>query len=790
MRKTKLILLFALVVFYLDLPVLFAQKQLKKADIEFQKKNYFTCIPIYKLALKKQKDSSVIGLIYFKIAESYRFGNHFSEAQNWYSKAIKSGYSNPAAYYNYADMLLINCNYDEAKIYFDKYLESQPNDEKALLKLKSVDFVKGNKEETPIYEIKNEQELNSKFSEYSPTVFKDKIIFASSRFEGGDSSQKYYYSYTGQGFSDFYESKYDANTSTWQKPVKLKGGINSKYNDGTMFYDEKNNVAYFMQCNGYNGKEINCNIFCSSVDEKNNTWSEPKILEYNNKQYSIGHPAFTSDMKKMFFVSDMPGSIGNKDIWMLMKNDDGKWSSEPVNLGKEINTEANEMFPYILGDSLLYFASDGNIGYGGLDIYYSKIKNNNFSKPVNIGAPFNSCSDDFGIVFLGNDSGLFCSNRTGGIGDDDIYSFKLLPVNITASGLITDKETKQIIPNAIIILKGTNGIVDSTLSDSTGHYKFLNLTPNVSYSIDVTAKKFGYLSETKTVAIPKEKNSKNFCKAIGCDLDFELTKIVEEKEITIPEIYYDFDKWDLRDTSKKSLNKIVKMLNENPKINIRINSHTDDRGSEEYNYVLSDNRAQSVVNYLIEKGINPVRLTSKGWGKSKLLIQNAKTEEEHQLNRRTTFNIINASEVSSVYHQVQLQKIEDRIRVKQEIASSNENKVSNNYSKINITETHILSERRSDQIEFRVQFAASFNVPLDKSGYKQIEAEITDYKIEYTHQSDGYYRYTVGSFTDLSEAKQLLKIVKKIGYDKAFITAYKGNDKISVNEAKQLLKVK
>lgn len=794
MKKTKLILLFALVIFYLGSPVLFAQKRLlDKADKEFQKKNYFTSIPLYKQALKKQKDSSVIGLIYFKIAESYRVGNHFSEAQNWYSKAIKCGYANPAVYYNYADMCLINCNNDEAKIYFDKYLKFQPGDEKALLKLKSVDFVNSNKEVPPLYEVENEQGLNSKYSDYSPMVFKDKIIFASSRFEG-DSSKKFYYTYTGQGFSDFYESKYDANTSSWEKPVKIKGGINSKYNDGTMYYDEKNNVAYYMQCNGYNGKQINCNIFCSSFDEKTNTWSEAKIFDYSNKQFSIGHPAFTSDMKKMFFVSDMPGGIGNKDIWMLKKNNDGSWS-EPVNLGNVINTEANEMFPYVLGDTLLYFASDGNIGYGGLDIYYSKMTGNNFSKPVNLGAPFNSCSDDFGIVFLGNDSGLFCSNRTGGIGDDDIYSFKLLPVNISASGLITDKETKQVIPNAIVILKGTNGSVDSTLSDSTGHYKFLKLASNISYSIDVTAKKYGYLSETRTVAIPKEKYSKNFCKATGCDLDFELTKIVEEKEIAIPEIYYDFDKWGLRDTSKKSLNKIVKMLNENPKINIRINSHTDERGSVDYNYVLSDNRAQSVVNYLIEKGINPARLTSKGWGKSKHVIQDAKTEEEHQLNRRTTFSIVNVNEVSSDYHKVQFQKIEERIKLKQEIAATNEKANEKNVSKNNSKTTtvaaeahNILSQRRSDQVEFRVQFAASYNAPLGKSGYEKIESEITDYKIEYTHLSDGYYRYTVGSFTDLNEAKQLLKRVRKIGYDKAFITAFKGNDKITVDEAKQLLK--
>ncbi len=540
-----------------------------------------------------------------------------------------------------------------------------------------------------------------------------------------------------------------------------------------------------MQCNGFSGKEANCNIYSSSFNDTANTWSEAKIFDYNSKEFSSGHPAFTSDGNTMFFVSDMNGGAGSKDIWMMKKNNN-TWE-QPVNLGYPINTEGKEMFPYVVGDTLLFYASDGNIGFGGLDIYYVKFNGDHFSEPVNMGTPFNSCSDDFGIIFLAKDSGMFCSNRQGGLGDDDIYSFSLIPVILSASGVITDKVTKKIIEGAIVTITGSDNSSDSTLSGFDGKYYFKNLRPDVKYTINVA--KPGYLSDSKTLQTAKEKYSKNYCKDSGHDIDFELTPIISaEEEIVIPEIYYDFDKWDLRDTSKISLDKIIKMLNENPKIYIRINSHTDERGTEAYNYILSDNRAQSVVNYLIDKGIDPARLTSKGWGKSKHVIQNAQTEEEHQLNRRTTFSIVNANDMSSEYHKVEFKKIADKIRVKQELLEEKNKAVAEKTEKVATEDTNVPVSAVKEGIDFRVQFCASFKAPVEKNYYKKIEENISEFKVEYTKNDDGYYRYTIGSFTDYKDARQMEKRVKKLGYDEAFIVAYNNGVKIGIEELKKILK--
>ncbi|MEI7595495.1 MAG: OmpA family protein [Bacteroidota bacterium] len=773
---------------------LFAQKYLAKADKSFQKKDYYSAILQYKEAMNKLEDSASFASIYFKIAESYRFGNYPLEAQEWYTKAINKGYKDSTVFYNMANAAFTNCNYNLAKEYFTKQLEINSNDSKTKKKLESIDFALSQNNIQPKYEASNIQVLNSKYSEYSPFIFRNKLIFASARYDEGDT--KNLYKYTGQGFSDFYESQFSQKDVKWLDPKKIEGGINSKFNDGTICYDAKNNIAYFMQCNGYQGKVPNCNIYYSSFDAKENKWTEAKILECNSKIYSLGHPTISTDGNTLYFASDMPGGLGNTDIWMIKKGADNIWSN-PINLGSAINTTENDMFPYLSGDSLLYFASNGHLGFGGLDIFVSSVSNNNFSTPLNIGSPFNTCSDDFGILVASKDSGMFCSNRAGGQGDDDIYMFKKIPLSLRALGTVVEKYTNNLIESAIVTLTGTDGSIDSTLSDSEGKYLFLTLKSNVDYT--VTAKKVGYLVDSKSFSVATESENRDFSKSTGNNIDFELILIASQnankndttlQEITIPDIYYDFDKWSLRDTSKYSLNKVIAMLNLNPEMKIRINSHTDNRGTDIYNNVLSENRAQSVVNYLIDKGIKPERLTSKGWGKSKLLVVEAKTEEEHQLNRRTTFSIMNSNELNSVYQQVEHKKIEDRIKLKNNNINSNNSEIKANETPVVLNknlESLILSPSKPDSvIDFRVQFSASTS-PLEKNFYKKLQEGITDFKIEYTKQNDGYYKYTMGSFQDIADAKKLLKRMVKFHPD-CFIVAYKGNTRITADEAKRLLK--
>jgi len=618
---------------------LFSQTLLQKADTAFVKKEYTTAIQLYKDVLKKGKGVDA-SLINFKIGEAYKIGNNFKEAITWYDKALKAGYKDPIAIFNYAEVLTLSGDYAAAKNYYEQYLIIEPDDKVAQSRLESIKLASSKPKEAPIYAVTNVKELNTKYSEYGVAKVKDKVLFSSSRMD----KKSKVYELTGQGFSNFYETNYLADKGQWNAPSLTKGGINSDFNDGTFYYDEKSNTGYFMQCNGLQGKEENCNMFTATYNESNDTWGQATKFEYNSDKFNIGHPAMTSNGLILYFVSDMTGGKGGSDIWMMKRSQTTSIWSSPVNLGDNINTKGNEMFPYVLGDSLFYFSSNGLLGYGGLDIYVCKLnKDGSLGQPQNLMPPFNSSGDDFGILFLTKYSGLFSSNRSGGMGDDDIYSFDLLPVSIIASGTIIDRENKVNIPDATITLKGSDGTVLTTKSEKDGKYEFKSLKREINYTVQASKDKF-LTSEEKKFSTAGVKYDKAFNKSAGYDLDLSMIAVTKE-EINIPNIYYDYNKADLRPESKVELDKLISVLKENPKIKIMINSHTDSRGTQTYNQDLSERRAQSVVDYLIEKGISKDRLQSKGWAATKPIIKNAKTEEEHQVNRRTTFNILNVEDI-------------------------------------------------------------------------------------------------------------------------------------------------
>ncbi|MDD3875955.1 MAG: OmpA family protein [Bacteroidales bacterium] len=618
--------------------VTFSQNLLQRADTAFVRQDYSTAIELYKDAIKKMNNINV-GMVNFRIAEAYRFGNNYSEALTFYDKAIRAGYNEPAAIFNYAEMLMIHGDYVAAKNYYQQYQIIEPDDIKVLQRLASIELATG-RQDPPIHAVTNARELNTRYSEYGVAKLKNNIIFASSRMD----RRSKVYQLTGQGFSNFYTSTFNTERGVWESPVLAKGGINSNYNDGTFYFHEGTNTAYFMQCNGLEGNDENCNMFTATYDEGSSTFGTPESFEYNNERYNIGHPAMTSDGNTLFFVSDMPGGKGGSDIWMMKKNQTTRTWGNPINLSSNVNTSGSEMFPFILEDKYLYFASDGHIGLGGLDIYYVEISdNNNFSTAVNMMSPFNSSADDFGIIFRTKNSGLFSSNRTGGLGDDDIYSFDLIPVTIIASGTIMDKENNVNVPGATITLKGSDGSTETTISDNNGNYTFNTLKQDVQYSLQASKQNF-LTSEEKRFSTAGIKYDRTLNKANGVDLDLSMIAITRE-EINIENIYYDYNSAELRQESKQELNKLVNILKENPDIRIMINSHTDSRGTHTYNQDLSNRRAQSVVNYLVENGILQSRLESKGHAFTNPKIRNARTEEEHQANRRTTFNILNVDEL-------------------------------------------------------------------------------------------------------------------------------------------------
>lgn len=609
-----------------------AQTDMQKADTAFVHGEFSTAIELYQKLLKKNKDSQSIKEIYYKLGTSLYSINKYREAKDWTEKAIEEGYSDAKAFLQYGEILVLLSDYKAAKGAFQQYI-NRSGDNSINSKIVSCDFALSGKKSLVPIEIKNITELNSAYSEFGLALIKDKLIFASSRYNENDKFDNY----TGQGFSDIYESGLGTLSNKWKEPTKLKGDINTKYNDGTFTYNSKSNIGYFMQCNGVSGNKENCSIFYSTYNEKDNSWGKSKQFDYSPLNSSVGHPAITSDGNTLFFVSDVPGSFGGKDIWMISKKD-GVWG-QPLNAGNIINTPGNEVFPYIAGDSLLFFSSNYHPGYGGLDIFYVKIKNNSITGPVtNMLAPINSSTDDFSIV-LGKTilEGYFCSNREGGKGQDDIYSFNRAPLILNAIGIIVDAESNKPVSNVTVYFKGDNGIIDSITTGSSGEFNFKNLKPDLKYA--VTAVKEGFFSDSKNISTIGVKENMEFSKKTGVDLDFGLLKI-SKKEIVIPNISYDFNQSELKAESKIELDKLARILVETPKVIIEISAHTDEKGGDDYNLSLSQKRAQNVVNYLISKGVSETRMVAKGYGESQPLKKNAETEENHALNRRTTFKVI------------------------------------------------------------------------------------------------------------------------------------------------------
>jgi len=606
------------------------QNNLQKADSCFREKDNLHATELYKKILKKNEYTSEHPRIFYNIGYCYQQENNYNEALNWFDKAIKSNYNDPKVYLHYGEMKMDLALYSEAISSFEMYNELSSDELKSNKLINSCKFAIKTLKEKPLHSCVNEKNINSSFSEYGLALINDKLIFASTRI---DENENRLDTYTGQGFSDFYESNLKNNQ--WSTPSKIKGEINTKYNEGSVFI-EKNMNAYYMQCNGENGKKDLCNILKVQFDTKRNTWTKPEILNINSKGFSVGHPTLSKDSKTLYFVSDMPGGKGGKDIWKTTLIDN--YWADPINIS-ELNTDGNEMFPFLSGDTVLFFSSDGIIGMGGLDLFKSRIlTGDKFETPQNLKTPFNSSADDFSIVFSDTDKGMFCSNREGGLGDDDIYSFKIIPVIISVSGNITDKSNNKAIHNVTITIKGSDGSSITTETDSKGNYKVETLKPNVNYTISLS--KEGYFGDARNLNIENEKFSKEFSKANGSDFDFSLIKMTK-KEIEIPNIYYDFDSAILKEDSKKELDKLAIILEETPSVSIIINSHTDEQGNEDYNLKLSEKRAQAVVDYLISRGISFNRLAAKGFGESMPLVRNASNEKGHQKNRRTTFKASN-----------------------------------------------------------------------------------------------------------------------------------------------------
>ena len=650
----KYILSFVFFLVGLTVVVQAQNAKLQKADVLFKAGAYFEAIDIYKGELDKvQQDKAELSKYLNKIATCYRLIGNARQAELWYAKAILRNTADPKAYYYYAEMLKMGEKYDVALENYQKYKQLVPNDKLADVGIRSCELAKQWIATPSGYELTNVRSINTKQSEFSPAYGSSdysSLFFTSSRdgATGGKVSAA-----TGEIFTDIYYTERDAR-GVWSAPRPIDAAVNTAYDEGSCSLSSDFNTLFFTRCRVSKREKLGCEILVSKKSEGG--WLTPEPIKVTADSMIVAHPSLSSDGLTLYFASNIPNGFGGIDIWKVTRTTETDNWGEPINLGGDINTAGNDMFPFIHTDGTLYFSSDGQPGIGGLDIFRAKPNDKNGWNVENMRFPINSPSDDFGIIFeKDREAGYFSSRRAGGRGADDIYFFYLPPIIFNMIGQVNDDKTQKPIAQSTVKLVGSDGIITTSETGTDGSFKFM-LNPNTDYV--VIASKKGYLNNKAKETTRGLNQSKDFTATIA------LTST--EKPIEIPNIFYDYDSWQLRPESITALERLVEILNDNPNITIELGSHTDSRGSLEYNYDLSQKRAQSVVNYLIEKGIATDRLKAKGYAQSqpkvvdaqlvaqypfmvtgatldqKIIdgLDNDKKEVVYQISRRTEFKVL------------------------------------------------------------------------------------------------------------------------------------------------------
>lgn len=653
MKTTKCILIITILLFANNL--MYAQgKKTKKIDAIFDAGEYFKAAEKYTKLYGKSKTKLVKADIAFKLGECYRNMNLPRKSEKWYGRAVRYKYQDPMAVCYLADAMKMNEKYADAKVTYEKYKELVPDDIRGDNGIESCKLALKWIENPNRYIVENMKALNSKQSDFKPDFFKDNsvIYFTSSR---ESSTGDKFNNNSGQYFSDIFFSMRDRK-GEWSEPQPANGEINTIFDEGAASLNIDGSDMYFTSCKAVKNESLGCQIYYSNYTGSG--WSQAELVPLiPDSSVSVGQPAISPDELTLYFVTDWQGGEGGKDIWKSTRSSRGQSWGTPKNLGQLVNTPGDEMFPYVAVDGTLYFASNGHIGLGGLDIF-RLIENTEGQMIVeNMKSPINSPADDFGIVIDGkNDRGYFSSTRKGGKGNDDIYSFSLPALRFTLKGTVRNEANDDLIADAKVKLEGSDGMLLETKSGVDGAFKF-RIKANTDYIL--TTSKSGFL---KGKAAETTKGLEK-----STDVVVEIFMAPTNAAIEVQNIFYDFGKAKLRPESMVALDKLVETLNFNPNITIELSAHTDFRGSDESNMDLSQRRAQSVVDYLIKKGIKSERLIPKGYGESKprkiskkvaakydflkkgdvltedfikALSDKEQKETAHQINRRTEFKVL------------------------------------------------------------------------------------------------------------------------------------------------------
>jgi len=619
----------------------------KKANKAFRLGKYQNSIELY----KKLAAGSSSGRANYYIAESYRLSNRIQEAETFYEKAGGRGVDKDTLKFYYAQSLKANGKYAEAKAKLEELSnETTINGlkDRAKAEANGIDYLTKLGENPSYYKVKNLEIINTPSSEYSPVFLNNELYFTSSR--GNDKI----YEATGTPFTDIYKVASRGANVDLATVAALPAGINStNINDGCITFSPDGKTMVFAK--GNTGKKKGAwdvDLYISRY--RNNVWSEPVMININDPDWWDSAPAFSPDGRTLYFASNRKrGGYGGTDIYSASMDTRGRFS-RVRNLGPEINTPGDENFPYMAEDGKLYFASDGHPGYGGLDLFYVKRANGKTSI-VNLGQPMNSTGDDFAIFLFRPDRGFYTSNRDGGKGDDDIYTFvnedpNLKVVNYYLQGITytKDKDDKmQVLANTKVSLIDEKGdIMQDFVTGNDGKFLF-RVYENEDYNMVGEAD--GYLVRRQPWSTKAKSVDPSTLKELLTTITFDTVLVLDKIEINkifvLENIYYNFARAEIRPDAAKELDKLVQLLVDNPEIKIELGSHTDSVDTDSYNLDLSQRRANSAVNYIVQHGISPDRIVAKGYGESKPIARNTNPDgtdnpDGRQKNRRTEFKIL------------------------------------------------------------------------------------------------------------------------------------------------------
>ena len=594
------------ILFLLIVSSLYSCKSAKLSDAEEKQRigEYYEAAAIYRKVYTKTspKERDLRGYIAYRMAECNRLINNTAKATSAYMNAIRYDYPDSTVYLRMGQMLQKTGRYPEAIKNYDIYMENDPSNLLAINGIQGCELAPGWKKNPTRYEVRRMDKFNSRRGEFSPMLAGDKydqLYFASSRSKDKDAKVS---AITGQNNNNLFLVKQDEK-GAWLAPVELEDEVNTEYDEGTPSFSPDGNTMYYTYCAQDPEGPRTAEIYISTRSSAK--WGKgTRATIVKDSVTALGHPSISPDGKYLYFVSDaVVGGFGGKDIFRarVAGNDFGPME----NLGEEINTPGDEMFPYVRDSVTLYFASNGHPGMGGLDLFKATQDSTGKWNVENLGAPINSMADDFGITFAGKEErGFFCSNRNDARGYDHIYSFERPTITIFIEGIVNDVDEYPI-EDATVRIVGKDGLNVKVPVKKDGTYR-VELERDIRYVMMASAR--GYLNQNYELHTgPEEKNETYI-------VDFFLSPI--SKPVVIDNIFYDFDKATLRPESKKALDEMIKMLNDNPNVTIELGAHTDRKGTDQYNERLAQRRAQSVVDYLIAGGIEAARLEAKGYGES------------------------------------------------------------------------------------------------------------------------------------------------------------------------------